>query len=182
MTRRSLALLSLAAVALTACGEKSEAPANVRSPSVNDSTAIAHPQSAQELVNALAANDRFAIESATLVSRSHSKEIKAFADAILEAHQASTVLLRTTATALKPPLSVNARLDAEQQGLLDTVGALRGAVRDSAFVRAQVSAHAATIRILESYAASGENAELRQLASQMVRTETAHLKAAQDIE
>jgi putative membrane protein len=180
MTWRSLALLSSAAVTLASCGERSETPANAASPSVNASTAIAHPQSAQELVDVLASNDRFVIESATFIARSHSEEIKAFAGAMIAAHKASTEELQTRAAAMKPPVTVNTKLNADQRGLLNTIGTLRGAVRDSAFVRAQVSAHATTLRILESYATSGESPELRQLASRMVRLETAHLTAAQD--
>jgi putative membrane protein len=186
MKIKALMLLS-GTLALAACGPKSENYnadvnlANDNAMAANDMQAAA-PLSAQGFANAAAASDRFEIESSRLAAASgQSAAVKAFAAKMIAAHTASTAKLKSTVAGLTPTLTIDDALTADQQQKLDSLKALHGVDFDSAYAADQVNAHQATLDALNAYAASGDNSQLKALASGLVPTVTAHLNMAKGL-
>ncbi len=188
MKTRMLILLS-GTLAIVSCGPKSEtnytdSNATVANGSVlpaNDAEAAA-PTTAQGFANAAAASDRFEIESSTLAATAGtSSAIKGFAAKMVAAHTASTAKLKATAAGLNPAVTPDDTLSPDQQSKLDSLKALHGADFDTAYAAAQVEAHQKALDALKGYAASGDNAALKALASGMVPTVTAHLNMAKGL-
>ena len=188
MRPKTLILLSAAALTLTACGRDNERSTtqadnfDFENVVVANDAIAATPTNAQAFVNAAAASDRFEIESSKLAaSGGQAAAVKNFANNMIKAHTASSEKLKTTAAGLPTPLTINDALNAEQQQLLDGLKGKSGAELDSAYGAAQVSAHQATLDALNAYAASGDNPALKQLASGMIPTVTAHLNTAKGL-
>ena len=189
MKTKALILLSGAALALTACGQKTEnanADMNVDTNvlTANDvvATAPQAPLTSQGFVNAAAASDRFEIESSKLAATAaQSAAVKSFAQKMISAHTDSTAKLKSTLAGMTPPVTPDDTLSAEQQQTLDSLKGLTGAAFDSAYTSAQVDAHQKALDTLNGYAAGGDNAQLKTFASGLVPTVTAHLNMAKGL-
>ncbi|HEX6741369.1 MAG TPA: DUF4142 domain-containing protein [Sphingomicrobium sp.] len=188
MNTKMLILLS-GTLAIVACGPKTETANNDSGATVengpvlpaNDVTAAA-PNSAQGFANAAAASDRFEIESSKLAaSAATSAAVKAFAAKMVTAHTASSAKLKSTAAGLSPAITPDDTLAPDQQAKLDSLKGLKGADFDSAYAAAQVEAHQKALDALNGYAASGDEPKLKELASGMVPTVTAHLNMAKGL-
>ena len=148
----------------------------------NAASTAPSPLMAQGFANAAAASDRFEVESSKLAAASASSSaIKSFATQMITAHTASTAKLKATASGLSPAITPDDTLTADQQAKLDNLKTLSGAAFDTAYAAAQVAGHQAALDLLKNYAASGDNAELKALASGMVPTVTAHLNSAKGL-
>ena len=188
MTHKVLILLSGTVLALGACGQKDRTAANTdvnlaadNGLAVNGAAATA-PLTSQGFANALAASDRFEIESSKLAATAaQSAAVKSFAAKMVSAHTASTAKLKTTAAGLSPAITPDDALSADQQQKLDSLKALHGAAFDAAYATSQIEAHQKALDALNGYAASGDNAQLKTLASGMVPTVTAHLNMAKGL-
>ena len=85
---------------------------------------------------------------------------------MITAHTASTAKLKSTAATLSPAVTPDDTLSPGQQQKLDDLKGLHGAAFDSAYAAAQVDAHQAALDALNGYAASGDNAALKELAKE----------------
>ena len=147
--------------------------------SANAAMPEAAPMTAQGFANAAAASDHFEIESSKLAAGSaKSAAVKSFAQKMIDAHTASTAKLKGIASGMSPAVTPDDTLTAEQQSTLDSLKGKTGSDFDSAYAAAQVDAHQKTLDALKAYAASGDNAQLKTFASEMVPTVTAHLNMA----
>lgn len=188
-----LLLLASAALSVTACKRNDAANVttnamdtgmNATSDVTNNMLAApaATPTNAQSFVNAAAASDRFEIESSKLAATSASSAaVKSFAKQMITAHTDSTNKLKGIVSGLNPPLTPDDTLSPEQQSMLEGLKGKTGADFDSAYASAQASAHQNTLNALNTYAASGDNAQLKQFASSMVPIVTAHLNLAKGL-
>ena len=172
---------------MTACGQKSET-ANSDVNAAADNGVVANPAAesspltSQGFANAAAASDRFEIESSKLAASSaQSAAVKSFASKMIAAHTASTAKLKAAAATLSPAVTPDDTLSSDQQQKLDNLKGLHGAGFDEAYASAQVDAHQAALNALNGYAASGDNATLKDLAKGMVPTVTAHLNMAKSL-
>jgi putative membrane protein len=173
---------------LAACGQKNEAAnsdLNVASDNgveMNNS-AESSPLTSQGFANAAAASDRFEIESSKLAATSaQSSAVKSFAAKMITAHTASTAKLKVATASLSPAVTPDDTLSSDQQQKLDNLKGLHGAAFDSAYGSAQIEAHQAALDALNGYAASGDNATLKDLAKGLVPTVTAHLNMAKSLQ
>ncbi len=190
MTNRLVIILSGTVLALAACG-KHEAASDNAANDVNmaatdngaEMNAVApSPMTAQGFANAAAASDHFEIESSKLAAgTAKSAAVKSFADKMISAHTASTAKLKGILGSMSPPMTADDTLSAEQQAALDSLKPLTGAEFDTAYAAAQVDAHQKTLDALNAYAASGDNAALKDFAKEMVPTVTAHLNLAKGL-
>lgn len=196
-------LLAGAALSLTACGHKNDAPdasattdagnatiENVATDNgatdnaITGNAAATAPaaDSAQGFVNMAAASDKFEIETSKLAAASgKSAAIKSFATKMIAAHTATTAKLKALVATMTPPLTPDDTLTAEQQATLDSLKTKTGADFDAAYAAAQVSGHQATLDGLKVYAAAGDNAQLKDLAGKTIPTVTAHLNMAKGL-
>ena len=190
MRMRLLILVSGGALALSACGKHDETTTNatvdtnvaIDNGTAANTAAEAGPLTAQGFANAAAASDRFEVESSRLAaSAAASAAVKSFADKMVSAHTASTAKLKSTASGLSPAVTPDDTLNPDQQSKLDSLRNLKGADFDTAYAAAQVEAHQKALDALKSYAASGDNDALKQLAGGMVPTVTAHLNMAKGL-
>jgi len=189
MTKKLLIFVSGAVLTLGACAKHDNAneaangtDVNVAADNGTNAAVALSPTSAQGFANTAAASDRFEIESSKLAEASASSAaVKKFATQMISAHTASTAKLKGTAEGLSPAVTPDDTLSAEQQATLDSLKELNGAAFDTAYAEAQVNAHRAALDALKNYAASGDNAQLKALASGMVPTVTAHLNLAKGL-
>lgn len=174
-------------LAVAACGQKNEA-ANSDVNVVTDNGTVVNaaaessPLTSQGFANAAAASDKFEIETSKLAAGSaQSAAVKSFAAKMITAHTASTAKLKAAAATLSPAVTPDDRLSSDQQQKLDTLKGLHGADFDTAYASAQVDAHQAALDALNGYAASGDNATLKDMAKGMIPTVTAHLNMAKSL-
>jgi len=166
---RLLILVSGGALVLSACGKHDETTTNatvdtnvaIDNGTAANTAAEAGPLTAQGFANAAAASDRFEVESSRLA--------------------ASAAKLKSTASGLSPAVIPDDTLNPDQQATLDSLRNLKGADFDTAYAAAQIEAHQKALDALNGYAASGDNDALKQLASGMVSTVTAHLNMAKGL-
>jgi putative membrane protein len=190
MTSKLVIFVSGSVLALAACG-KHDAANNDMATDTNvaampsteaTNTQMAAPMTAQGFANAAAASDKFEIESSKLAAaQGQSSAVKSFADKMISAHTASTAKLKAVAGAQTPAVTPDDTLNPAQQASLDSLKPLHGADFDKAYAAAQVDAHQKTLDALNAYASGGDNAALKNLASGMVPTVTAHLNMAKGL-
>lgn len=190
MTNKLLILLSGTALAMAACN-RSETANTTAANDVNmtgeDGTATnmaaeASPLTAQGFANAAAASDKFEIESSRLAATAASSAaVKRFAEQMIKAHTDSTAKLKSTLSGMNPAVTPSDTLTADQQAKLDSLKGLKGAQFDTAYAQAQAAAHQMTLDTLKSYAASGDNAQLKTFANGLIPTVTAHLNTAKSL-
>jgi len=126
------------------------------------------------LANTAVAN-LFEIESSKVaLSKTKNDKIKTFANLMVTDHTgAGTKFKQAVGDAkLTPPAE---KLDAKHQALLDDLKKKDGAAFDSAYVKAQHDGHVETVAMFEAYAKGGDNARMKQFASEMLPTLKTHL-------
>jgi putative membrane protein len=190
MTSKLMMVVSASALALAACGQRNDEAASDVNVAVDNGVVVdngmmadaALPTSAQGFANTAAASDRFEIESSKLAAtQGQSAAIKSYAAKMISAHQESTAKLKTTASGLNPTVTPDDTLSAAQQQDLDGLKGKTGADFDTAYAAAQVKAHQAALDALNAYAASGDTPALKEFASGLVPTVTAHLNMAKGL-
>ena len=111
--------------------------------------------------------------------KGHGQEIKDFAQAMLQDHDAAAKRVADFAKAGGVPLPSG--LDAEHQALHQQLAALNGAAFDVAFAQAQVTDHQKTLHLLEHEIGSGQEAGLRAFAAESLPMIREHLRRAQSL-
>lgn len=195
--RKFAGILSVVAMtaALTACGSKNGNStttavtenmavdnANMADANLSEAPAAALPMSGQEFADAAAASDTFEIDSSRLaLDKSQSADVKKFAQAMIEAHTASTTKLKAAGTKALPAIRPATLLPDDLKTKLDALKPQSGATFDQAYMADQIAGHEATLATLQGYAASGEVASLKSFAAEMVPIVTSHLEQARAI-
>jgi putative membrane protein len=125
--------------------------------------------------------DLFEVESSKLaLDRSQNATVKTFAKLMVDDHSAAGVKLAEAvdqAKQARPPL----KLDAKHQAIFDDLAAKKGADFDKLYVDAQHKAHVEAVALFESYSATGEDAQLKALAGQLLPTLKGHLARIEKI-
>ena len=196
MQNKALMAASGLALALAACGHKDASDTTAANDmNVTDNSAMmgngadmnaaapaVSPLTAQGFANAAAASDHFEIESSRLAQgQASSSAVKTFAGKMISAHTQSTAKLKSIASGLSPAITPDDTLSADQQSTIASLKGQTGAAFDSAYAAAQVDAHQKTLDALKAYAASGDNAQLKGFANDMIPIVTAHLNMAKGL-
>jgi putative membrane protein len=194
MDLKTLALVSVTALSLAACGKKAEDTAAIDNGTYATTTAtnasatggndtMATPASGgQAFVNMAAASDAFEIETSKLAATNGaSAAVKKFAAQMITAHEGSTAKLKSLTATLSPALAPDPKLSAEQQQKLADLKSKQGADFDAAYAAGQVAGHQQTLDMLKGYAATGDVPQLKTFASGMVPTVAAHLNMAKSL-
>jgi putative membrane protein len=183
-----LIAVSLVALSLSGCGKKADTTVSDTASGMADGSMAAATAPAvamspgQTFANAAAASDAFEIESSQLAqNKATSPKIKAFAAQMIKAHTESTEKLKTAAGAASPAIVPDAQLTATQQQTLSDLGAKTGAEFDTAYTKAQVDGHKATLDAIKAYSASGDVPSLKAFANGLIPTVTAHLNMAKGL-
>jgi len=136
----------------------------------------------REFVQAAAQSDQFEImEAQTVLAQSQTPRVRAFAEAMIQAHrQTSADLLQAVQKAgLKLP---NPGIGGDQSAFLAALQSQRGPDLDRTYLRQQALAHRSALAVEQGYAASGDEATVRQAAVAAVPIITSHLKMAEQME
>jgi putative membrane protein len=162
----------------------------------------------QEFVRMASMSDQFEITSSRLAEqRSQNAQMKQFAQHMIRDHEKTTQELQrllpgnTAATAAprgsgpRPTDSsaagtagsrTNAQnepsgLDQQHQALLHQLEGAQGTAFDQLYIRQQVQAHQQAVDLFRNYAASGDDAQLKQWAGATLPTLEEHLRLAQQL-
>lgn len=196
MLKKTMMILSASALALAACGQKTDT-ANTADASMttNDTTAFdagnagvadtnmtAPATGGQAFANTAAASDAFEIATSKLaLDNSSSAAVKKYANQMIAAHTTSTDKLKATTAALTPAITPDPTLTAAQQATVDSLKTLKGAAFDAAYISAQQSGHQQTLDALKAYGATGDVPALKTFATGLTPTVAAHLNMAKTL-
>ena len=118
------------------------------------------------------------------VDKAKNAEVKRFAERMLRDHGKTTGELKGMLGQLQ---GVSAQqmptgLDQQHQALLQQLqGAQQGAEFDRVFAQQQLQSHQAAVELFRAYAQSGDDARLKQWASQTLPSLEEHLREAQQL-
>jgi putative membrane protein len=181
-------LASALPIALGACGQRDGATSTQANEAAknevtagNDAARV-EPSGAQAFVNKAAASDRFEIETSKLVADSAaSSAVMAFARDMIAAHTASSAKLKAIVARNPSAAVIDDQLSPSQRAALDDMKMKKGYIFDAAYVAAQVHGHEQTLTELKNYAASGDNAALKEFAQGLIPTVEQHLARAKNL-
>ena len=142
--------------------------------------ATAAPTDAAGFANAAAATDLYEIESARLAAdKARNSEVKSLAQHIRTDHEKSASELKSAASTAN--ITVDPKLDAEKQRMLEQLRAASGAEFDRLFVEQQRTAHEKALALLQRYSSNGDNEALKGFATKTAATVKGHLDHANRI-
>ena len=195
MLNKTIVILSASALALAACGPKTET-ANTGDTAMTtndgafdagnvgtaDANTTAPATGGQVFANTAAASDAFEIATSKLaLDNSNSASVKKFANQMIAAHTASTDKLKATTAGLTPAITPDPTLNAEQQATVDALKSKKGTDFDTAYIAGQQSGHQQTLDLLKAYGATGDVPALKTFATGLAPTVAAHLNMAKSL-
>ncbi len=196
MLKKTMVILSASALALAACGQKTDTAGTTDTTlATNDGAAFdagnvgaadanmtAPATGGQVFANTAAASDAFEIATSKLaLDNSNSAAVKKYANQMIAAHTTSTDKLKATTAGLTPAITPDPALNAEQQATVDALKAKKGADFDTAYIAAQQSSHQQTLDALKAYGATGDVPALKTFANGLAPTVAAHLNMAKGL-
>jgi putative membrane protein len=138
--------------------------------------------SAQDFVNKVAISDMFEIQSSQLaLSKQPDTDTKPFAEKMVQDHQKTSAELKSMVDGGKVKATLPTALDSEHQKLLDDLKAKNGKEFDQTYDQVQVKAHRDAVALFEAYGKSGDNADLKNWASQTLPHLKEHLSMAEKL-
>jgi putative membrane protein len=137
---------------------------------------------AQDFVNKVAVSDMFEIQSSQLaLSKQADTDTKPFAEKMVQDHQKTSAELKAMVDGGKVKARLPTALDSEHQKLLDDLKAKNGKEFDQTYDQVQVKAHRDAIALFEVYGKNGDNADLKNWASQTLPHLKEHLSMAEKL-
>ncbi|HYZ47831.1 MAG TPA: DUF4142 domain-containing protein [Sphingomonas sp.] len=147
----------------------------------NGATAAPSAMTAAQFAATAAASDKYEIESSKLAESQASRtDVKDFASMLVKDHSNSTAELKSIASkehiALSPPA-----LDPAMQGKIDALKAAKGAQFDTLYLTQQVPAHETALKMMQDYAATGDNEAVKGFATKTSTVVQKHLDRAREL-
>ena len=140
---------------------------------------------APAFVRAAATSDLYEMEASRLAEqRSQSAQVKQFAQHMLRDHQKTTNELKGLLPQIQgvSASQLPTGLDQQHQALVQQLqGAQQGAEFDRVFAQQQLQSHQAAVELFRAYAQSGDDAGLKQWATQTLPSLEEHLREAQQL-
>lgn len=125
----------------------------------------------------------FEIRTSELAAtNSDNPDIQEFARTMIQDHTAAQDRLRSTVNQAGLNVQVPESLGEEKQKELDELQQASGEEFNKTYVRQQTKAHEKAIELYQAYSGGGNNAELRQYASETLPTLQQHLEQIRQIE
>ena len=193
--RLSLLLITVAPLALAACGQDRDDTAPANGPTevtmLDDATAVADapvtaedaavPQGVQGFVDSMAAGDMFEVESSRLAATmAKSQAVKDFAAMMVREHTDSSAQLKALTGAMTPPVAIAPMLDDAQQADLAALKTA-GDGFDKLYVQKQIAAHEKALALAKGYADNGTVQPLKDFASKAATKIEGHLQKVRAI-
>lgn len=125
--------------------------------------------------NAATIGNLYEIEAANIAwERSKSEDVKAFAKMLIADHTASNSKLAVLVGQANG--EVPGSLDDAHQKIIDELNDAEDANFDSVYLAQQLTAHEASLRLHEGYAASGTDEPFKMFAAEAAKTVSKHLE------
>ena len=135
--------------------------------------------SAQNFVDKAAAGGMFEVDSSKIAEdKAQDQSVKDFAQKMIDDHGAANAKLETIASEQK--LVVPKELDTKHKSDLDALQNTKDPV-DGPYVEMQRDAHSEAVKLFESYAKDGDNAQLKMFAQETVPTLKMHQEMIEKI-
>ena len=131
-----------------------------------------------DFVQEAAVSDMFEIQSSQLAMDKFSGTEEDFAKMMIKDHTKTSPELKDLATEANVP--VPAAMDASHQSMLVKLKALRGGEFRKMYFSDQVSGHKDVVSLFQRYGTGGENAKIKDWASNTLPVLQHHLDMAQD--
>lgn len=139
--------------------------------------------SVQGFAEAAAISDMYEVEAAKIaLQRSHRDDVKSFAQKMIDAHQGTTRALKRLVSSGKVQATLPTALDDRRKGMIDNLNGASDADFDGRYIDQQETAHSEAETLFKTYADNGDNADLKQFASNTVGAISGHLKMAHDLD
>ncbi|MGL4312820.1 MAG: DUF4142 domain-containing protein [Sphingomonas sp.] len=153
---------------------------NAASNTLNDvRTAVTTTPSPQEFVDQAGASDQFETAAAKIAKqRSQSADVKAFAAMMIKDHTQSTADIKKAAAKANPPLTPKPVLTSDEQSELDQLNKTSANDFDKTYFDGQVGAHRKALALMQRYADSGSDPQLKATAAKLVPIIQHHLDTA----
>jgi putative membrane protein len=190
----ALALMTGAAFAAPADqpGHKSPAPGtnNATMSAVEDSTAGVVGTVSAEMtsttkgfVTAAATSDMYEVTAGKIaLQRASSPGVKEFAQKMIDAHTETTAKLKGILASNNINVAPPAHVDNRRQGMLDNLRGASAADFDHRYIAQQVAAHKEADILMRGYAKDGDNAAVKDFASETDKHVKMHLAMAQKLD
>lgn len=174
MTRYAVLALALALMAVPALAQTTSSPS--QAPAAGKAASAA----TQKFVKNAAITDLFEIQAGKLAQdKADDPAYKDFAKMIVDDHTKTSQEMK----AMEPKLGVQlpTELDAKHQGIAKKLQSASGAAFENQFRAAQIDGHKQAVKLYQDYAATGDNADLKQFAAKTLPTLKEHLQHAQNL-
>ena len=137
----------------------------------------APPATGDAMLEKLAQGGMTEVEAGKLaLTKASAPGVKEFAEMMVKDHSASNEKVKALAATRN--LTLPKTPSEAQQDTMKTLHAKTGAQFDQTYLAAQVKAHEETVAMLKAEIASGQDAEARSLARELLPTVETHLKEA----
>jgi len=180
------ALLFFSAAALVACSPpQSATPPDATAPAaqIEPAPSVASAPSTQSFVEQAARNDMFEIDAGRLaIERTQNTAIRTFAQAMVDAHTASSAAMRTTLNGVTSAPALPTSLDADHQRRLQELRDADAQRFDELYLDQQTEVHENALNLFRNYGESGDVAELRSFAMTTAATIEQHLNQVRQID
>jgi putative membrane protein len=132
--------------------------------------------STQDFVTKVSVSDMFEIQSSKLAVQKGNENVRAFARQMITDHTKTSSELKGMVGKAKAKLPSG--LDAEHQKMLDQLQKLAGDQFSQTYAGMQVQAHEEAVKLFESYASGGDDAQLKAWAAKTLPALKEHLQHA----
>ncbi len=172
---------------LTACGQSAtptndNASAGAPAPAAPQMPGVTHV-STQDFITKAAISDMFEVQAGQLAqTRGGNDAIKNFARQMVHDHRATTSAMETALHGQDGLPAPPTALDQDHQNMLNDLRNANAAEFDQKYVDNQTHAHQDALNLMQDYAQNGDNAALRQFASETAPKVQHHLDMIRQID
>jgi putative membrane protein len=146
------------------------------------SASAAQAPTTENFVKAVAISDMFEIQSGQLADeKAEHDDVQPFGKQMADDHTETSDDLKELIEDEDIKVELPSELDDQHQANLDKLKGLSGNQFDKEYMRMQIDAHQNAVALFESYAAAGENNDLKEWAGDTLPTLKEHLKEAQNL-
>ena len=136
----------------------------------------------EDFAKSVAISDMFEVQSGQLASeKAKNADVKSFGKQMVADHTGTSDDLKDLVDDEDIKVELPGKLDAEHQANLDKLTGVSGTNFDEEYVRMQIDAHQKAVALFDSYAATGENDDLKDWAGDILPTLKEHLEHAQKL-
>lgn len=178
--RATVLMATAAAVALAATPMLAQTSTpRTTQPSTGD-TARKVSQSAQTFVTKAGHGGMFEVQSSEIaVEKSQREDVKSFAQKMIQDHGKANGDLKRVAGEVGAALPT--KLDSKHQSQIDKLRSASAQSFDRTYIDAQMEAHREAVSLFSNYAKSGDNAQLKQLATETLPVLQQHERSVQEL-